>query len=718
MEKYSYKQFFYVGLIFIWVVTIGCTSVHQLSQVKTAELRIRVVDHETGQLMPAKLVIECENKTYAKSPYQNHAVFIDGQGDFILPLGTVKIFVSRGFEYQPQQVIVRLSPQRRNVLVRLKRLVNLPQIKWYCGDSHIHVARRENARIATNIQYGAMLARAVGLDYVTFVQLYDSVKNLTNDQIFTICNENSDTDFICRPGVEMKGYNDKIPKIHYLRLNLPNLIGQEGWHLIEQSEEERTNKHNPVFIAAHPTRWWLDNRKNAVLSNLARELPLAVVCGAVDAIEILENERDLQTWFAILNAGYRVAGVMNSDTGLDTETGGDIGWGRTYTYSEKFDYNQIMQNLKQGKNFATTGPLLLFSIDTFLPGTILEPDAQQHSMRILCYTAGYGDELKKLKIIRNGMVINTVYIPERKKEFQYEYLINETEKAWYLVQLDSSSGVAIANPIYFLPKQEKTVDIITSVKVTGVVTDVHGNPIPAVVKLVSPGTGLLNTGIIYDTITSDNSGKFSFETNPGRKIQVTSQGYYSLVTSIVFASSKIQRFVESIDDISLTKRETYIHAKKLMNELDIQIWLKPLQPVQEIYSNDSIVLRATSGSGWLVDSSGSYFPAEAVKWNPKDELCNEYSHKKHQFVINIPITGKYYVWLRIRKAGEYFISTNHGEETVIKPDWVPEEIGWFTGGSLLLNKGENILAVSAKDMRVWHTFDAVILTRNEDFRPE
>jgi hypothetical protein len=81
--------------------------------------------------------------------------------------------------------------------------------------------------------------------------------------------------------------------------------------------------------------------------------------------------------------------------------------------------------------------IMLLSVDGKLPpGTVLMADGNKHTINVKVYSEPFADEyISYLVLYRNGEVVEKLDLREQKRrEIEHEFIVNETETAWYIVK--------------------------------------------------------------------------------------------------------------------------------------------------------------------------------------------------------------------------------------------------------------------------------------------
>ena len=108
----------------------------------------------------------------------------------------------------------------------------------------------------------------------------------------------------------------------------------------------------------------------------ARELPVDLALGAIEAMDVLSNSNEAAAvpyWYKLLNTGLRCAISGGSDSFTNRRHHWLPGGQRVYVHTGgELDYRRWIDGYRRGRSFATNGPLLQFTVNGELPGTDFE----------------------------------------------------------------------------------------------------------------------------------------------------------------------------------------------------------------------------------------------------------------------------------------------------------------------------------------------------------
>lgn len=581
-------------LLAIAVVVSGLSGLPVLAA--TGKLTVRVVDAETGKVIPARLVLKAADGTYpgdrldclaSRWPgIEAHAVFISGEHTFDLPEGKTAVTAARGLQYASESRSVDVpAGQTASVEFRLQRIVNLRRAGWVAGDLHVHMLHGENQR-QTSYEDVATTCAGNGLDFVSVGQEYVGAGQLDLQGYHAACLKVSNADFRMFLGGE-------CPKS---LLGHQVLLGVDNPFVIDENppyfkSARKVHAQGGMMVYVHPVRYypgkqyqnqWLDFPGN----NLARELLFDSFLGpSFDGLSVLSDEphdkNAWELWFQLLNRGCFVPIFADSDACFDRPTLGlkAPGFWNTYFHvgpEGAVDTRTLTEAVRRGQTFATTGPLLQFRIDDQISGATLPTDGKPHVVEIEAWYAQHAFSLEttdaqsgkevgiaKVELIRNGKVVRT-WEPES-PHAKLTHTVTENEPCWYVARVfgtDQRWQVGAASPIYFA----KT-------------------PVPA---KRSPFTTLVR-GRIYDFQTGDERsgtveirrddqllqsfaahGQFQVKMPLDADIVVRADGFRPLQKNLLLDHGPVHRFLWYLESKDLAKAETFELFEHLVQSVDLE----------------------------------------------------------------------------------------------------------------------------------------------------
>jgi len=274
------------------------------------------------------------------------SAYIDGQAEYLLPLGEVFFEVSKGFEIKPRRVRFDITESTDEVTVALERVIDWRAKGWVTADTHVHFLPPTTALLegeAEGVNIVNLLATQWG-ELFTNVGDFDGMKELgSGEHIVRVGTENRQR---VMGHISLLGYEGRM--IFPLTTGGPDesALGDPLETTLTQWGKQCREQGGYVVMPHFP---------NPRLENAA-----AIVSGYVDAVEACGNfaisPYYLSDWYRYLNCGYHVAAVGGTD-----KMGAYVAVGamRTYALVEgPLTYQSWKQACIDGRTFATSGPLI------------------------------------------------------------------------------------------------------------------------------------------------------------------------------------------------------------------------------------------------------------------------------------------------------------------------------------------------------------------------
>ena len=462
-----------------------------------ASLTGLIRDEATGQPSPCTITItDAHGKIVTQSQSFQGGFRSSGQFHLSLPAGKTRVRVTRGFETRAVSRELDLVAGKESSLeITLSRVVDLRRRGWYAGDSHVHMLHGEKT-VPVDFDFIALSAQAEDLQYLSLAQAW-ALENPTPERLATALDVRS------KPSCALT-WNLEAPKNYYQgdaarclghcwnlgvagrtregRDVIRELLDASAWDYESQKptyanfeSHSLIHQQGGAVFYTHPARWWWGSWggqggyprvERMRVSNMAVELPLDTLIGPTfDGLDVLttggeraSNAKAFALWSLLLNHGYRLAATASSDACFDRPGGGVPGAARTYTFlPEGFSWRAVTRATAAGRTFATTGPLLVATIDGAPPGSTLGLGTKPHALAIEAWPSGADESgLSRVQVLRNGKPLQE-FVPEPGAGlFQTNMPIRETQPAWYCVRAlggQSEGRVAVSGAFYFGTQQ-------------------------------------------------------------------------------------------------------------------------------------------------------------------------------------------------------------------------------------------------------------------------
>jgi hypothetical protein len=392
-------------------------------------VKFSITDKETGKPLSARIEVSdkegnlywtpIKGPSYAVSRNMEwgwHTALWEYQpGPYFYMQGNAELGVSpqgkrakvyHGYEYRPAEVEV---PGHGKVNIGLERWINMPELGWYSGQTHIHTTD-----IGIPVQFSKfwpLISRAEDLHVSSILTLkgeWDTHAIYANEFPMGIRKSYSNADHIITYGEEFR--NNPYGHLAFIGLNSliqpisTGALGELGGpdyppnsYVLEEAVAQ-----GATTIAAHFGNFTENvGQIKSSWPSTGFEMPVDIALGNVHMAEIAGNGGQMKVWYDILNCGFKIAATAGPDWAIkDTP--------RVYVNLENEDFTLAnwRRNLQNGKSFITTGPMLFFTVNGEQPGSTLNvikgPVQFQIDARALTPEGKI-----PLEIVYNGEVIHT-----------------------------------------------------------------------------------------------------------------------------------------------------------------------------------------------------------------------------------------------------------------------------------------------------------------------
>lgn len=380
-------------------------------------VRTTVVDDETGQPIPCRIHFRSAAgipaAPHSHHPHVNHNLnswnidvggdlrlgqisyaYIDGTCEGWLPRGDVVVDVAKGFEYHPLREKITIAPGQQELTLRLKRMTNLADRRYYSGDTHVHFISTQGAHLE---------AAAEGLSVVNLL-LSQWGHVFTNTEEFTgapsVCSRNGTIVY-----ASQENRQHILGHISLLGLKKPvhpwctggpdeSLLGDNLETTLARWADECRAQGGTVVLPHIPT----PNGEPAAL----------IATGRVDAVEMLVQGKYMhEEYYRYLNCGYRLPLVGGTDK-MSSDI--PVGMYRTYVHlaeDEELTYDNWCRALRRGNTFHSGGPLLNFSVEGRSIGDTIHLPEGGGTLEVECSAVSVLP-FHCIEILLNGNVVDRV----------------------------------------------------------------------------------------------------------------------------------------------------------------------------------------------------------------------------------------------------------------------------------------------------------------------
>lgn len=590
----------------------------------TGALVLRVLDTATGQSVPATVTLtDAQGQRATRGPGLRDAFRASGLSTQIVAAGPARLRITRGPEYSAAEATVDIPAGGQVTLeAPLTRRVDLRARGWYGTDHHAHMLHGERTVPVTFADI-ALAAQAEDLQMLSVAQAW-SMESPTPERLDAELSRHS------RPAHRL-AWNLEAPKNYFLgdaarclghgwtlglRGRTPDgadviarLIQASAWDY-ESHKPPIANFESHALIRAqggavfytHPARWWTGDwggqggypRRAAMrVSNMAVELPLDVLTGPTfDGLDLITgsgeaaaDEKAFQLWALLLNHGYRLSGTASSDACFDRPGGATPGAARLYLRPEGEPTSAALRDAAvHGRTFATTGPLLLASLDGLPPGTALRGGERRHTLSIEAWASGISTGgLSRIEILRNGESFRTFELPERPLAFTRELELPGTTagSVWYCVRAfgaDPRRDRAISGAFHVDAAPWNPPAPVRARVEVHVIDDNTGRPIPAVLREVEYRGATPVEPDPHPVLHRAPEGSLRVEIPATARLRAEAEGYRPVTLSPFFDHPELRETITRMDDRALLEWATFERIRDLLGQTRLTFRLETVTP--------------------------------------------------------------------------------------------------------------------------------------------
>jgi TolB protein len=352
---------------------MGKVSLKVVSQFgKPIAARVFVTAADARAYAPDDAWIQVDDSfTRFERPFEAHYFDTQGESAITVPAGAVQIDIMRGFEYAFEQRKVEVkADSTTNLTIQLRPKIPYEPAEWISGDVHVHMnyggvyrntpshlveqADAENLAIVEDLVVNKE-QRVPDIKY--FSPKLDAASTLNH---LLLHGQEFHTSYWGHLGLLnltqnfiLPGYaaypNTAAASLYPTNVNIADVAHAQG----------------ALVGYVHPFDTYPDPAKD---DSLTDELPADVALGKVDYIEVVgfsDHKSTAEVWYKLLNCGFRLPTAAGTDfMGNYASLRGPAGMNRVYAEMKPgpLKIEPWLQSIKQGRTFATNGPLLQFSL--------------------------------------------------------------------------------------------------------------------------------------------------------------------------------------------------------------------------------------------------------------------------------------------------------------------------------------------------------------------
>ena len=441
-------------------------------EVKTKEwieprgtLQVITIDGETESPTPARIYLQASNgKAYAPDGtyhrvgrMKDHLFHTEGTFTIEVPHGPLTIEAVKGFEYYSTKETVEIKAgERSKVTLTLSRMTNMPARGWYSGSTHVHM---NYAGDLHNTLENLMFMSAAEDQSVVNELVANKDNRILDYQFFT-----GETSHLSTPERVLFVSEEYRPAFHghvyFLGLTehllSPFASGYEGTAIYSlypsNTDMLRLAGEQGAFRGyVHPYFGENDplSGKEPSLGG-AKSFPVDVALGTVEGLETTyANHATLLVWHHVLNNDFKIVLTGGEDSISNLYRSAVVGSQRSYVYlgDKPLTYSNWLEALREGRTFATNGPLLTFTVNGAMPGEDVRLPQNGGTVTLKGEVQSIVP-LDKVMIMNNGEILKTVPLDETGSNAVFEITVDVDESGWYTLQAEGKRNTLPISDLY------------------------------------------------------------------------------------------------------------------------------------------------------------------------------------------------------------------------------------------------------------------------------
>lgn len=352
--------------------------------------------------------------------------YADGGFALAVPFGEVIVGLGHGFEYTTVTDTLYVVSDT-SVVYTLDQWIDMSDDGWFSGDCHLHMNHAGGVYDLTPADVWFM-GNAEDLNVINcmdgpFLGEPDPVS--TPDCILYISEEQR-----------------SMVYGHSGLMGLSSLYSpgiSTWWPLIMDMADEVHSQSGAAIVSVHPaTSASFFDLESIPGTMKAREIPLDVITGKIDGMEVLASgflaeDGEVDLWYRLLNCGFRVPPCAGSDATMSRADGWPLGCFKCYVRvsPSTFNFWNWLKDLFRNETFVSNGPLITsFGLEHLTAGDAVEivgetPVTFDGHLSVAC-----SFPLKRADIVRNGERVKSFFFESSQCAMDTTFTVSIDESSW------------------------------------------------------------------------------------------------------------------------------------------------------------------------------------------------------------------------------------------------------------------------------------------------
>jgi len=421
----------------------------QSPRFRTGIVRGRILDHN-GKVIPARIMLQAsDERSYTQGggfhrmvpATRTHYQHSNGVFEIEVPAGLTSIEAMHGFEYLPTSVSVDVAAgDVVEVELRLQRIDDPRARGWYSGDMHVHDLHEGRFGITHDDFFQQLAADDLGVANALIHMDGSKIMGRWGDLTGAPSALSSETT-ILRYSQEFRGAFGHIGLVGVNQFIMPMIGGATNTAFAADnlgvSHIDTANRQGAIAGFVHPYNGTVETPADAATA----AIPVVAALGKgdfYDVASVASLELDsVGVYYKLLNSGIRIAATGGTDNFSDVWY--DPSGGATRTYARigsngSFNFDNWLSAVREGRTFASSGPLLFLSVDGKQPGDEIRLSAGQSTSLSVNVDVKSISPLDTVEIMVNGEVTKSWMPGEDGPSWTFETSVDVPAGGWIVAR--------------------------------------------------------------------------------------------------------------------------------------------------------------------------------------------------------------------------------------------------------------------------------------------
>jgi hypothetical protein len=344
---------------------------------------------------------------------ETHYFHTAGTFEVTVPVGPVTVEALRGFEFLPGSSTVSVTAGATAVVtVQLRRLVDMPSLGWYSGDTHAHDLHQGRFGLTHRTLFDQSLAEDLHVSNVLIhmdgTRLMGRWSDLTGEP-----HPLSTPTHILQFAQEFRGSLGHIGMLGINRFVLPLIGGAPNTPFAQVASDtpyiDGARAQGGIAGFMHPYLSGADTPQGWAGTLIAVDVAL----GRGDFYDVVSLYSDelasASFYYKLLNAGFRLPATGGTDNFPDVWRDPPPGTGRTFARVEgPLSVPSWLAAVRAGRTMATNGPIVRLDVNGVGPGAELAlASSAPPAVRVRASVVSIAP-VDRIEVLVNGAVAATV----------------------------------------------------------------------------------------------------------------------------------------------------------------------------------------------------------------------------------------------------------------------------------------------------------------------